>query len=76
MLKIYDLSAKSGLRVVQHRGAEVWGLRSVAALDEQPLAESGRPWMSWVLDQPRIENGSIRPPPGPGVRFDPEIWQP
>ena len=78
MLTIYELAAKAGLRVVQHRGAEVWGLHSLAALDEEPLAERPRPWMNWVLDQPKIENGSIRPHSGPGfgVRFDPAIWRP
>ena len=78
ILKIYDLASQAGIRVIQHRGAEVWGLHSVVALDGEPLAETPRPWMTWVLDQPTIENGITRPPatPGFGVRFDPAIWRP
>ena len=36
------------IRVCPHRGAEIWSLHAIAALDPHPLAESGRPWMSWV----------------------------
>jgi L-alanine-DL-glutamate epimerase-like enolase superfamily enzyme len=58
--------------VVPHRGAEVWGLQAVAALCDLPLAESGRPWVTWLRGQPKIKNGSIRPgdPPGFGVEVD------
>jgi len=75
LIKIYALAAKAGLRVCPHRGAEIWALHAIAALDKQPLAESGRPWMTWVEGQPLIENGGIQPPekPGFGVHFSPGI---
>jgi L-alanine-DL-glutamate epimerase-like enolase superfamily enzyme len=60
MVKIYRMAQAAGLRVVPHRGAEVWGLHAIAALDPEPLAESGRPWMSWVRGQPEIEQGEVR----------------
>ncbi|MFN4258168.1 MAG: mandelate racemase/muconate lactonizing enzyme family protein [Gemmataceae bacterium] len=72
LIKIYDLAKKAGLRVCPHRGAEVWGLHAIAALDPQPLAESGRPWMSWVGGQPDIVDGFIHlnDAPGFGVVID------
>jgi hypothetical protein len=60
------MAQAAGLRVVPHRGAEVWGLHAVAALDHEPLAESGRPWMTWVRGQPEIEQGVIRLGTAPG----------
>ena len=72
MVKIYQMARAAGLRVVPHRGAEVWGLHAIAALDPEPLAESGRPWMTWVRAQPEIEQGVIRlgGAPGFGVQLD------
>jgi L-alanine-DL-glutamate epimerase-like enolase superfamily enzyme len=72
MVKIYRMAQAAGLRVVPHRGAEVWGLHAVAALDHEPLAESGRPWMTWVRGQPEIEQGVIRlgTAPGFGVELE------
>jgi L-alanine-DL-glutamate epimerase-like enolase superfamily enzyme len=69
---IYALAAASGVRVVPHRGSEVWALHAIAALDPQPLAESGRPWMTWVRGQPPIAGGEIAVPdrPGFGVEVD------
>lgn len=64
--KVYEMAQAEGLRVIPHRGSEVWGLHAIAALDSQPLAESGRPWMSWVEGQPPIDDGRIRLPEGPG----------
>jgi L-rhamnonate dehydratase len=66
MVKIYRMARSAGLRVVPHRGAEVWGLHAIAALDSEPLAESGRPWMTWVRGQPEIEQGVIRLGTSPG----------
>ncbi len=66
MVKIYRMAHEAGLRVVPHRGAEVWGLHAIAALDSQPLAESGRPWMTWVEGQPEIVAGEIRVEDRPG----------
>jgi L-rhamnonate dehydratase len=73
--RIYELAADAGLRVIPHRGAEVWGLHAIAALDPQPLAESGRPWMTWVEGQPPVIDGRIALPasPGFGITID-EQW--
>ncbi|MBL8798679.1 MAG: mandelate racemase/muconate lactonizing enzyme family protein [Planctomycetia bacterium] len=60
LVKIYRLANATRLRVCPHRGAEVWGLHAIAALDPQPLAESGRPWMTWVGGQPEIADGFIQ----------------
>ena len=47
LVKIYRLRMLTAC-VCPHRGAEPWGLHALAALDPEPLAESGRPWMTWV----------------------------
>ncbi len=72
LVRIYEFAQPAGLRVCPHRGAEVWGLHAVAALDRQPLAESGRPWMGWVGGQPPIIDGNITlgDEPGFGVEID------
>jgi L-rhamnonate dehydratase len=72
LVKIYEMANRAGLRVCPHRGAELWGLHAVAALDPQPLAESGRPWMTWVGGQPPISEGVIHlaGAPGFGVTVD------
>lgn len=72
MVKIYQMAKDAGLEVCPHRGAELWGLHAIAGLDPKPLAESGRPWMTWVGGQPPIENGSIALPdePGFGAKID------
>lgn len=72
MIKIYRLARAAGLRVCPHRGAEIWGLHALAALDPEPLAESGRPWMTWVGGQPPIVDGFIQltDAPGFGVTID------
>lgn len=72
---IYALAAQEGVRVVPHRGAEVWGLHALAALDPQPLAESGRPWITWLRGQPPIVDGHIEVPdrPGFGVEVAPDL---
>ena len=69
LIKIYGMARAAGLRVCPHRGAEVWGLHAIAALDPEPLAESGRPWMTWIHGQPSVEHGLIRlgHEPGYGV---------
>lgn len=72
LVKIYDMARDAELRVVPHRGSELWGLPGVAALSADPLAESGRPWMTWVGGQPEIREGRIRvgDAPGFGVEID------
>jgi L-rhamnonate dehydratase len=72
LINIYRLAHAAGLRVCPHRGAELWALPALAALDPQPLAESGRPWLPWVGGQPPIRDGVIAVPdePGFGVVID------
>jgi L-rhamnonate dehydratase len=60
LVRIYALANAAGVRVCPHRGSELWALHAIAALDRQPLAESGRDWMTWVGGQPAIEAGVIR----------------
>src|SRR5687768_3178711 len=66
LVKIYRLAHAQDLRVCPHRGAEPWGLHAMAALDPDPLAESGRPWMTWVEGQPEIRDGTVRVAERPG----------
>lgn len=73
LIEIYELAARAGVRVCPHRGSEIWSLHAIAALDPEPLAESGRPWMDWVGGQPPITDGRIRLPEngvGLGVTID------
>ena len=77
LVKIYAMAKQYGLNVCPHRGSEVWALHAIAALDTDPLAESGRPWMTWVSGQPAIQDGVIvlGDRPGFGVTFDEQLWQ-
>jgi L-rhamnonate dehydratase len=77
LVKIYRHAAAHGVRVCPHRGAEVWALPALASLDPCPLAESGRPWMTWVGGQPAIVDGYITVPTGPGfgAHFDAAVWE-
>ncbi|MGH2588741.1 MAG: mandelate racemase/muconate lactonizing enzyme family protein [Dehalococcoidia bacterium] len=68
---IYEMAAEEGIRVCPHRGAEVWGLHAIAALDPAPLAESGRPWITWLQGQSPIEDGFITLPDRPGFGVEP-----
>lgn len=73
LIRVYEIAAEFGLRVCPHRGAELWSLPAIAALDNgpaDPLAESGRPWMEWVSGQPSIENGLVEVPDRPGFGVD------
>jgi L-rhamnonate dehydratase len=72
LVKIYEMANAAGLRVCPHRGSELWALHAVASLDLQPLAESGRQWMTWVGGQPAIADGHIQlgSAPGFGVEID------
>jgi L-rhamnonate dehydratase len=72
LVEIYRMAHRHGLRVCPHRGAEVWALHAIAALDPEPLAESGRPWLTWVGGQPPIQDGWIEltDAPGFGVTID------
>ena len=70
LIRIYEMGITAGLRVCPHRGSELWALHAIAALDPSPLAESGRPWMTWVQGQPPIENGRIEVPTAPGFGIE------
>jgi len=72
LIKIYTMAKAAGLRVCPHRGCEIWALHAIAALDPNPLAETGRPWMTWVEGQPNIQAGMIElsDRPGFGLTFD------
>ncbi|QDT34315.1 mandelate racemase/muconate lactonizing enzyme family protein [Thalassoglobus polymorphus] len=76
LVKIYEMAKQPGFRVIPHRGAELWSLHAIAALSEQPLAESGRPWMSWVGGQPKVTQGTIQllKRPGLGVDIDESLF--
>lgn len=72
LIKIYTMANEAGLRVCPHRGCEIWALHAIAALDPDPLAETGRPWMTWVTGQPEVKEGTIElsDRPGFGLLFD------
>jgi L-alanine-DL-glutamate epimerase-like enolase superfamily enzyme len=72
--RVFRMAADAGIRTCLHRGAEVWGLHAIAALDPDPLAESGRPWIRWIDGQPVEEGGLVRPAEGPGfgVTYSPQ----
>ena len=69
--QVYRMAAARGIPVRPHRGAEVWGLHAISALDPDPLAESPRPWLTWVEGAPEIRNGTavVADAPGFGVVF-------
>ena len=71
LVKIYEMAREHGVRVCPHRGSEPWGLPAIAALDNDPLAESGRPWMEWVGGT-TVVNGvaQIAAAPGFGVNAE------
>jgi L-rhamnonate dehydratase len=72
LVRIYALAQRHSVRVCPHRGAEIWALHALAALDPQPLAETGRPWMTWVGGQPPLRDGALQlsDAAGFGVRID------
>jgi L-rhamnonate dehydratase len=71
LIRVYELARQHPeIRVVPHRGSEIWSLHAIAALDPRPLAESGRPWMSWVNGQPPIKDGWIELNDGPGFGIE------
>ena len=76
LIEGYRMAQEANLRVCPHRGCEPFALHAIAALDQQPLAESGRRWFNCLDGAPRIENGHVFVPdrPGFGVDVDPHIW--
>ncbi|MCC6174819.1 MAG: hypothetical protein IT305_05915 [Chloroflexi bacterium] len=77
MKQLFPLGQANGAWVVPHRGGEIWGLHAIAALADRPLAETGRPWVTWVQGQPRVVGGAFTLPIGPGfgVSFDESLTQ-
>lgn len=75
LVRIYSLAREYGIKVCPHRGAEVWALHAIAALEpNDPLPEAGRAWLTWLINAPRPDRGwiSLRDEPGFGVEPDPE----
>lgn len=62
LIDIYQMAQAAGIRVVPHRGCEPYALAAIAALDNTPLAESGRKWFNCLAGFPAIVNGTIRVP--------------
>lgn len=78
MREVFALGQANGIWVVPHRGSEVWGLHAILALADRPLAEGGRPWVTWVNGAPPIVDGMVTAPtaPGFGVTFDESLLVP
>ncbi|MFT7643321.1 MAG: L-rhamnonate dehydratase, partial [Pirellulaceae bacterium] len=72
LVQIYQLARAANLQVCPHRGSEPYALHAIAALDPQPLAESGRTWFNCLAGAPEIIAGkiSLSDRPGFGVQFD------
>lgn len=60
LVAIYRMAQAAGIRVVPHRGCEPYALAAIAALDCDPLAESGRQWFTCLAGFPAIRDGRIR----------------
>ena len=76
-LRILELARQHGVRVLPHRGGEIWGLHFIAATDCDDLAETHPE--RWVpprdelwFDEPQTVDGHLTPPdaPGFGVRLN------
>lgn len=70
LIKIYELARQYDVKVRPHRGSEVWALHAICGLDPDPLAESGRPWMTWVQGQPAVKDSEVTL--GNGIGFG--VW--
>ena len=66
LVEIYRLAQAAKIRVVPHRGCEPYALAALAALDKNPLAESGRKWFNCLSGFPVIRHGGIRVSSEPG----------
>ena len=69
LIDIYKTAAEYGLRVVPHRGSEPYSLPAIAALDSEPLAESGRNWFTAIdgISVPTEEGVKLNDGTGFGV---------
>ena len=77
LIDVYRRAQDANVRVCPHRGCEPYALHAIAALDRQPLAESGRAWFTCLDGAPAIENGHIRPSdePGFGITVPADVWK-
>jgi L-rhamnonate dehydratase len=66
LVEIYRMAQAAGIRVCPHRGSEPYALAAIAALDNDPLAESGRAWFNCLGGFPAIREGMIRVSSEPG----------
>ncbi|MAR11109.1 MAG: hypothetical protein CL681_14275 [Blastopirellula sp.] len=66
LVEIYRMAKELGVRVVPHRGAEGYAVHAIAALDQQPLAESPRTWFQCLSGFPALHSGTVRVPTGAG----------
>lgn len=60
LIAIYRMAHAANIRVVPHRGCEPYALAAIAALDQKPLAESGRKWFQCLDGFLQIRNGLIQ----------------
>ena len=66
LVEIYRMAQAANIRVVPHRGCEPYALAAIAALDDNPLAESARRWFNCLDGFPMIRDGQIRVSSEPG----------
>ena len=66
VVEVYRMAREADLRVCPHRGSEPFALQAIAALDEDPLAESPRPWFRFLEGAPQIQGGTVRCSDTPG----------
>ena len=59
LVAVYESAQASGLRVCPHRGCEPFALPAIAALDDNPLAESPRSWFTCFAGAPQIRDVRI-----------------
>jgi len=70
LVEVYRLAKQAGLRVCPHRGCEPFALHAIAALDNEPLAESPRIWFNCLNRAPIIDGGVIQVEDRPGFGVD------
>lgn len=78
LIEIYRIAEEAGIRVVPHRGAEPFSLPAIAALDQNPLAESARAWFNCIegVALPTNQGVPLELRPGFGVKVGHNQQQP
>ena len=66
LIDIYRMAQAADIRVVPHRGCEPYALAAIAALDPEPLAESGRKWFNCLTGFSQIFDGRVQLSDQPG----------